>query len=1287
MSRHASILLCLAAAVALSACGTTGAKRTMPSFPHQPAKGGWDAEELARLVNRFYGAPDMAEAEDAADLAAKIAPDAPETHEIKGRIERFKGNEHQAWAHFYLALANPDNPAAYIHLLNMLELQSTTREYREAMALFEEISKGHPDQGVRRVAAAFVASWRRRMDADPERAEQALKKRGLLEHFAVISPFDNEDGKGFAQEYPPEREVDYEQEYPGTQFPARWRVDVPLNHQHNLDLRDLVSPGTWVTAYASTFVEVPDEGDYQLRVTSTDPIRIWVNDIEVLSEQKVDSETVDQFLVPVTLRQGWNRVLLKSCHSTGAWRVGVALTDAEGGLVKGIKNEVGPHEIADGPPPGDGYEFGADAERRLVAIESPLRKVHLAIELSEALGLTSNTEDLVDLYLTMAPNSLLARYKSALVAWWSGRRGGTIDALDKLIGENGREAPRLYLFRASFFADQSRLDRSRQDLIAAVEANPDFRSARLRLARNYRAEGWLEDSLNSHLDAYEQWPDDTEILWGLADAYDKLGRQPEAEDVYEEILDLWQGAEDILRQMVDTALKRNKYKRAIRFQESICEIYPNTPSCYLELGDILRRAGNTGEARTAFGKSLAIDDRWATPMIRMGSMAYEAGDEQLAIQLWKDALELDPDNHSLADRLEFVAPTDAGLLAEYVPTKAQIDRVIARAGEVELFPGGNLVYLLDHAAEQVEADGSGRQVVTQVIMVINDTGRDQLTKYSFPSGRLKVIEAYALDPDGTRREASSLRGRQVRFRELKVGTIVVLQYRVHSHPTGYLARYLYRRWFFHGVGSQFEDSTYVLVLPQEMQINEWGQGDWKRREKARDDRQVITYQGRHMKPLVAEPAAPPVVNLLDQVIISSIPDWGTIAEWDAALMVDAFRSSPETKQLAEDLTKDKKTVRAKLDAITRYVMREVRYQQDYETTIAGVKPHNASIVLQRAYGDCKDKSVLLMTLAREVGIETRFAILRTTGMGDFIKDVPFLQFNHAIVYVPQQEGIERPLFVDATPDTLDLATLRPDDQGTWAMAIDPETREWEFIEIPFRPADEHYTIRKTVIEPVVEGESKITMEFVFQGPTAASLRQVLRNPNDTQIILAQLVSQLFPGARVEAVEFDGEDDIVKPLSLKLTVLSDQVVRDQGDNLVIDVPKAENLSQYASLAERDLPLQSGMYLSLVESSDEVTLPEGYRVSHMPGELSIDNEFFSFERTAEVKDRVVHITLRFVEKQTRIMPDDYEAFRDTVADVVDNLKQDLIFEPAKGQQKKKGKKKSKKKKKKKQKGQQS
>ena len=163
-------LALLTLSIFLAACGTGTAKRTMPAFPYRPEAAGWDQAALDRAVARFYAARDMKEARAAVEQAATAAADAPATHEIAGRLHLVAGNEDEAWRHFYLALAQPDNPQAYQHLLLMLRNQDRTSQFREARTLFSEILASHPNQELRRLAAAFLANWHRRLDADVDAA-------------------------------------------------------------------------------------------------------------------------------------------------------------------------------------------------------------------------------------------------------------------------------------------------------------------------------------------------------------------------------------------------------------------------------------------------------------------------------------------------------------------------------------------------------------------------------------------------------------------------------------------------------------------------------------------------------------------------------------------------------------------------------------------------------------------------------------------------------------------------------------------------------------------------------------------------------------------------------------------------------------------------------------------------------------------------------------------------------------------------------------------------------------
>jgi hypothetical protein len=257
--------------------------------------------------------------------------------------------------------------------------------------------------------------------------------------------------------------------------------------------------------------------------------------------------------------------------------------------------------------------------------------------------------------------------------------------------------------------------------------------------------------------------------------------------------------------------------------------------------------------------------------------------------------------------------------------------------------------------------------------------------------------------------------------------------------------------------------------------------------------------------------------------------------------------------------------------------------------------------------------------------------------------------------------MDGPMFIDATPDTLDIETLRLDSQNTWALVIDTDSKTWEFIRVPRTSAHLQYTIRKTQVVPKVDEKSHIEVAFTFQGPSAATVRTILRNPDGAKVFISNLANSLFPGSHVVDVLFTGEDDIVRPVTMMMTISSEGVTRKQGKAVVVELPTPENISKFISLSERKLPLQTSLFLSLSETEDEVRIPKGYRVEFIPQGLKIDNPFFTFERVVSKDKKRILLKMKYVEKRTRIVAEDYPAFRDAVTEILDNLGQDIILKP--------------------------
>ena len=123
------------------------------------------------------------------------------------------------------------------------------------------------------------------------------------------------------------------------------------------------------------------------------------------------------------------------------------------------------------------------------------------------------------------------------------------------------------------------------------------------------------------------------------------------------------------------------------------------------------------------------------------------------------------------------------------------------------------------------------------------------------------------------------------------------------------------------------------------------------------------------------------------------------------LVSEALETHSDLEKLAVDLTAGVTEPRAKFDKLFHYVAQEIRYQQDYENTIAGVRPHSCPVVLERGYGDCKDKAVVLIALLRTLGIDAWPALVNTDwhdGIGTWLPSPG--AFNHVIVVAEPEPG-------------------------------------------------------------------------------------------------------------------------------------------------------------------------------------------------------------------------------------------------------------------------------------------
>ena len=131
--------------------------------------------------------------------------------------------------------------------------------------------------------------------------------------------------------------------------------------------------------------------------------------------------------------------------------------------------------------------------------------------------------------------------------------------------------------------------------------------------------------------------------------------------------------------------------------------------------------------------------------------------------------------------------------------------------------------------------------------------------------------------------------------------------------------------------------------------------------------------------------------------ISEYRDWKDVGRWaDDLFKVDGKLAPGLIHQVdawkASGLTQGQLTAEA-----LRWVQREIRYF-GVELGVNSHLPTHPNLTYERRFGDCKDKSLLLVTLLRELGIEARPALVSMERLRGASRLLPGPQaFDHAIV--------------------------------------------------------------------------------------------------------------------------------------------------------------------------------------------------------------------------------------------------------------------------------------------------
>jgi len=1153
---------------------------------------------IQQARHQLHQAGDPMAAEKLAREALSRDPAAAGAHEVLAQLCRLRDDQYGAFKHWLAALADTRSNLVEPYL-NWVPLNALGRsQLLRLVALVQQISKKHPDPQSRSTAEAFLVPLRLRLGQAVE-AREALDRRPLLRRWMGIAGFDNQDGKGLDTPYPPEREIDFTKAYAGRRGQVKWRPLEITGPAPYLELNHRFYPFSWNVAYLVTYVQSPVEQDVVLEITSGDPLKAWVNDRQVFGVRNVKAFRPRQFRVPVKLRRGHNKVLIKSCLRAGRWIVGAWFSRPDGEALQLVASK-GPEPFSLDKRAPKKEDLSPAVPAAVQALpQGELKNFWKAISLNNS-GLRLPALAVLSRYLDVRPKDPMALLFGVALH----RAENQLQMAAQLV-DRGVKLPRPYsarflVERARLYGQRGQEDKAFAALERARSMSPQGLVAAQQMDRLLALKGWDLDRCRQGREHHRQYPDWSWPVNVLARCSASQGRPDEALRWMKELVRLSPMDESQRNRLVHSYLSLGRCHQARAVQQETTRLWPGRAKPFVKLGDVLRRCGRPRDAQAAYDKAASAIPHWHLPYKRKGLVTYELGDTAGALKQWKLALKHNPDDTDLWDRVNHLQPDNDPILEKYRPGPQVIAAAIAGARQVQPVEGASIVWLMDHEASRLMEDGTIKRVITTIRMAVDRTGRDSLGQESMPrGGMLKVLDAYTLDRRGRRREVTSMHGRKVRYPALQEGSIVVLQYRHIQQPSGYLRDHFTSTWLFQHKLEQAMHTQWILALPRERKLSFKLQGDVSHVLKEEGDLKIHSFTSKNVPPLRPEANSPPVTDLLRLVKVSTVPSWDYFSEWGRSLTSEVFEIDPKLERTLQRLIKDKQTLEQRLRAIYHFALTEIRYQQDYETFIAGVKPHPASVVLERGYGDCKDKSVLIIALMRRLGYKANLALVRTRASGEVQSEIPSQQFNHAVIYLPPQPGLssKEGRFLDATAENLDIDALRPDIQGTLSLVLFSDA--FRLIRIPFQEPEKNINRMTVGLRLKGDGSGQVGLDWLMKGFTAGALRKPMQNRQVLRQISQAAIHRVYPECNLGPMQVTGQRSIIQPLVVKIGAACKNVARLDGKILRLRLPKIFlRFVELARWTERRHPILFGPP-EVVEGVLNLKLPQGATLkSHPP-----------------------------------------------------------------------------------------
>ncbi|HNW98056.1 MAG TPA: DUF3857 domain-containing protein [Bacteroidales bacterium] len=1118
-------------------------------------------------------------------------------------------------------------------------------------------------------------------------------------NWSVIGPFQSISGYGYVKEYEIEKDnFDTTKLYDsGNGIDYKWVKRNLRNDDGKIVFTDNLPDDYSETVYfANTFINVPETVKAQLRIARNTPIKIWIDGYLVFQNDKNSKFKWDNDIAELTLTKGTHRILVK-CASlnydtdngnflayhdasgfsysyndyfdsysslfgssfSGDPQFALRITDANGTLLKNINSDFNASYSASSFDVNTyNYKLTDIFKNAIAKNPDELANYFFLCKASiNSVESIENEEFFVKLY-RKNPDMVFFKYLAA-----------KIYALNKKDEKaylilNDIDETKTPVFALSYESlnkiDQDADEKEYAKLLFHLDSVYPFNYSIIQDVISYYQKKGMNDEKKKYVKeksiAYPSYKEDLKEY--LEDENYKpdeykpetdRDRKKEAKEALKSLKNNFYSWD--YETLITYYKNKNKYDKVINLYNEIISIEPYVCSHRTDKANFLYTKEKYDEALSNLFTALEMTPYSESILETIGDIYSDKKEKEKAIEYYERALSLEHSNYTREDIEEKVEKlTEKDNIKEYFTTKS-FDDILSKNGWEEKYKDEKSVVLM--YTKDVCLDKKRTTHIYQKLMIkiLSEDGARKWTENNFSFlGQLNYVKVIKkngaeITPD--------MNYEYVVFKDLEPGDIIKLE----GTYKGYLENEFDNSMFLLNYIS-FDAPVYYskieVILPDSIEFkydcHKVTDNVIKKNENG------YTFYRWELNNIPKYEEEADVYDRIEPYAYiwgTTIKSWSTIPEWYKQKTYKKLEATYELKEVLDTIIKTNMTPFEKVEAVYNHVTQNIDYSY-VDFLQSNYIPKRPGLTCSGGIGDCKDVATLMISMLRQLGIESYFVLVKTNRY--FHKYImPSMLFDHVIVaYVI--EG--KTYFADPTSNYYPYFCLNENDADAHAIII--RDGESDIFKLNNYYSDPVNNMQEINIDADFKEDKSITVnaDVNTQGIEAGYLREVLNpmtNEEQKKFIPEYFGEQLLENMKIVSFDFGNLKDISNPLKSNIKLSAENYGEKIMSMLIFRIPFVKTILSSTALNKEKrftaIDLSQILNITPVVQKVNIKIPKGYKIAEKPQDILIENKFGKYElKFTKTTDELI-VTKTQIFKNRVIEVEDFDAFKKFYTEIKD------------------------------------